>query len=79
MCMHTGTASSDAAAQKGSSPSEIVSPPDGHPEMTTPLKPRALALRRKSTASSIPVEGIWAMPTSRLRSGAQNSSQRKSL
>ena len=44
MWMVTGIPSSDAAAQKGSSSSLMLSPPEGQQEMTTPLKPRALAL-----------------------------------
>ena len=77
--MHTGMPSSEAAAQNGSSASEIESPPEGQHDVTTPLNPRALALRRASTASSMPVEGICAIPISRSRSGAQNSSHKKLL
>ena len=42
---------------------------DGQFEITTPLTPRALALRNASTASSMPIDGICAMPTRRLRVG----------
>ena len=58
MWMHTGICSSAAAAQNGSSSSAIESPPDGHMEMTTPLKPRAFALRMVSMATSVPSDGI---------------------
>ena len=79
MWMQTGICSSAAADQKGSSSSEIDSPPDGHMEITTPLKPRALALRMVSMATSVPSDGIWAMPINRVGSGAMNSSNRKLL
>ncbi len=79
MWMHTGIRSSSATAQKASSSSLIESPADGQHEITTPLKPRAFALRSVSIMSSTPVDGSCAMPTRRVRSGAQNSSQRKSL
>ena len=79
MWMHTGIPASAAAAQNGSSSSPSCSAPDGQFDITTVLKPRATARCRKSTASAVPVDGIWAAPTSRVRSGAQNSSQRNSL
>ncbi len=47
MWMHTGICSSSAAAQNGSSSSEMPSLADGQHEITTPLKPRALALRKR--------------------------------
>src|SRR5205823_399186 len=79
MCTVTGMPSSTAAAQNGSSAVETLSPPDGQFEITTPLAPRALALRSPSTAESMPSDGICAMPMSRVGSGAQNSSNRKLL
>ncbi len=79
MCTVTGMPSSTAAAQNGSSAVETLSPPDGQFEITTPLAPRAFALRSPSIAESIPSDGICAMPMSRVGSGAQNSSNRKLL
>ena len=73
----TGIPSSHAAAQNGSSSSETLSLAEGQQLISTPLAPRALALRRKSTDVSMPSDGICARPMSRFGSLAQNSSYRK--
>ena len=69
MWIATGSPSSTAAAQNGSSSRERLSPPDGQLEMSTPFAPRALALRSASIDVSMPSDGICAMPMSRLRVG----------
>ena len=79
MWIETGMPSSHAAAQNGSSSGERPPLPAGQFEISTPLAPRAFALRSESTATSMPSDGICASPMRRFGSGAQNSSNRKLL
>src|SRR5437879_5462194 len=79
MWIDTGIPSSTAAAQKGSSSCEMFPLPAGQLEISTPLAPRAFALRSESTALSMPSDGICASPIKRVGSAAQNSSNRKLL
>ena len=58
---------------------KLVFLPAGQFEMSTPLAPRAFALRTPSTALSSPSDGICAMPINRFGSAAQNSSNKKLL
>ncbi len=65
MWIDTGRPSSTAAAQNGSSSRERLSAPDGQFEISTPLAPRAFALRSASIDVSMPSDGICARPIKR--------------